>query len=223
MKPLAASEIHGNWTTLLLPLNADETIDHDLLGAEIDHFIAAKVNGIYSNGSVGEFYAQTEDEFDRVSSLLAEKCTRAEMPFQIGVCHMSPQISRERLRRARALRPSAFQIVLPDWFVPSWSEIGDFLTVMAAEAAPVPLVLYNPPQAKRRLTPAEWTEIAAAHPAIAGIKVPGGDDAWYATMQPVMEKISVFIPGHQLASGLAHGARGAYSNVACLSPRGAQS
>lgn len=222
MKPLNSTKIRGNWATLLLPLNADETIDYALLGAEIDHFIAAKVNGIYSNGSAGEFYTQTEDEFDRISALLAEKCERAGMPFQIGACHMSPQLSRERLRRAKALQPSAFQVVLPDWFVPSWPEIRSFLEVMAAEAAPIPLVLYNPPHAKRRLTPAEWGEIAADFPAVAGIKVPGGDDAWYAAMRPVLDKISVFIPGHQLASGLARGAHGAYSNVACLSPAGAQ-
>lgn len=222
MKPLSAAEIRGNWATLLLPLNADDSIDYALLGAEIDHFIAAKVNGIYSNGSAGEFYTQSEDEFDRVSSLLAEKCARAGMAFQIGACHMSPQLSLGRLRRTRALRPSAFQVVLPDWFVPSWLEIIDFLRVMAAEAGDIPLILYNPPHAKRRLTPAEWQLIVREIPAVAGIKVPGGDAAWYEAMQPVMEKISVFIPGHQLASGLARGAHGAYSNVACLSPAGAQ-
>lgn len=222
MKPLNASEIRGNWATLLLPLNTDESIDHGLLGAEIDHFLAAGVNGIYSNGSAGEFYAQSEDEFDRVSVLLAEKCNAAGRPFQIGACHMSPQLSRERVRRAKALQPSAFQVVLPDWFVPSWDETRDFLTVMIAAAAPVPLVLYNPPHAKRRLAPAEWLALAEEFPGIAGIKVPGGDDAWYAAMQPVMARLSVFIPGHQLASGLARGAHGAYSNVACLSPAGAQ-
>ncbi len=222
MKPPQAERIRGNWATLLLPITADDSIDYGLLGAEIDHFAAAGVNGIYSNGSAGEFYAQTEDEFDRVSVLLAEKSTRARIPFQIGACHMSPQLSRERVRRAKGLSPSAFQIILPDWFVPSWSEIKNFLEVMIAEAAPIPLVLYNPPHAKRRLTPAEWLAIATEFPGIVGIKVPGGDDAWYAAMQPVMAKLSVFIPGHQLASGLARGAHGAYSNVACLSPAGAQ-
>lgn len=222
MKPLTAAEIRGNWATLLLPLNADDSIDYGLLGDEIDRFIAAGVDGIYSNGSAGEFYAQTEDEFDRISTLLAEKCERARRPFQIGACHMSPRLSRERVRRAKALAPSALQIVLPDWFVPSWPEIGSFLEVMIAEAAPVPLILYNPPHAKRRLTPAEWLEIATKFPAVVGIKVPGGDEAWYAAMQPVMARISVFIPGHELASGLARGAHGAYSNVACLSPAGAQ-
>lgn len=222
MKPLTAAELRGNWATLLLPLHADDAIDFALLGAEIDHFIAAGVNGIYSNGSAGEFHTQTEDEFDRVSQLLAEKCSRAGLPFQIGACHMSAQLSRERIRRTRALQPSAYQVILPDWFVPSWLEIVAFLEVMAAEAAPVPLVLYNPPHAKRRLNPAEWLQLTAALPSLVGIKVPGGDDAWYRAMQPVMARISVFIPGHHLSSGLARGAHGAYSNVACLSPAGAQ-
>jgi 4-hydroxy-tetrahydrodipicolinate synthase len=222
MKPLLPTEIRGNWATLLLPIRADDSIDYDLLGAEIDRFIAARVNGIYSNGSAGEFYTQTEDEFDRVNQLLAEKCERAGLPFQIGACHMSAQLSRERVRRTKTLRPSAFQIVLPDWFVPSWPEIISFLETMAAEASPIPLILYNPPHAKRRLVPEEWLRLLDAVPGIAGMKVPGGDEAWYTAMQPVFARASVFIPGHLLATGLARGAHGAYSNVACLSPAGAQ-
>lgn len=218
----SAPTIHGNWATLLLPLNHDDSIDYGLLAAEVDHFIAAHVNGIYSNGSAGEFHTQTEDEFDRVSALLAERCARAGMPFQIGACHMSPQLSRERIRRAKSLRPSAFQVILPDWFPPTFDEIVAFLETLAAEASPIPLIVYNPPHAKRHLAPSEWTQLIARNPAIAGMKVPGGDEAWFAAMQPLFSRVSVFIPGHTLASGLARGAHGAYSNVACLSPAGAQ-
>lgn len=214
--------IRGNWATLLLPVRPDDAIDYDLLAAEIDHFVAVKVDGVYSNGSAGEFHTQTEEEFDTVSALLAEKCGRGGLPFQIGACHMSAQISRARVRRAKALRPAAFQIVLPDWFVPTWDEIRAFLSVMVEEAAPVPLVLYNPPHAKRRLTPDEWRKIAEEFPAVVGCKVPGGDDDWYAAMRPVLARMAVFIPGHQLASGIARGAHGAYSNVACLNPAAAQ-
>jgi 4-hydroxy-tetrahydrodipicolinate synthase len=220
--PTSAVSFRGNWATLLLPVRSDDSIDHELLAAELDHFIAARVDGVYSNGSAGEFHTQTEAEFDAVSALLAEKCRRAGVPFQIGACHMSAQLSRERIRRTKALRPAAFQVVLPDWFVPAWDEIRAFLAAMQEEAAPVPLVLYNPPHAKRRLTPVEWRQITEEFSGVAGCKVPGGDDAWYAAMQPVMARISVFIPGHQLASGIARGAHGAYSNVACLSPGGAQ-
>lgn len=99
------------------------------------------------------------------------------MPFQIGASHVSPQLSRERIRRAKALRPAAFQVILPDWFPPTFDEIVDFIEAMATEAAPIPLIVYNPPHAKCRPTPAEWLALSDRFAAIAGIKVPGGDDA----------------------------------------------
>lgn len=222
MPPLAARDIRGNWCTLLLPVRSDDAIDFGLLAAEIDHFIGARVDGVYSNGTAGEFYSLSEAEFDRISALLAEKCHVARLPFQIGLSQPGAQLARERLRRAKALQPSAFQVTLPDWFPPTLDETLAFLEVMAAEAAPVPLVVYNPPHAKRRLTPAEWSIVAERIPGVAGMKVPGGDDAWYAAMRPLFDRLSIFIPGHLLADGLAHGAHGAYSNVACLSPAGAQ-
>lgn len=222
MTPLTAREIRGNWATLLLPIQPDDVIDFALLAAEIEHFIAAKVSGVYSNGTAGEFHTQTEDEFDRINALLAEKCARAGMPFQIGASHSSAQIGRERVRRAKALAPSAFQVTLPDWFPPSLPEVLAFLEKMAEEAAPIPLIVYNPPHAKRRLTPPEWLTIAESVPGIVGMKVLGGDEAWYAAMRPLFARLSVFIPGHLLADGLSRGAHGAYSNVACLSPVGAQ-
>ena len=222
MIPLTASEIRGNWATLLLPIQPDDTIDYTLLAEEIERLIAAGVNGVYSNGTAGEFHTQTEAEFDRISALLAENCDRARMPFQIGLSQPCAQIALERLRRAKSLGPSAFQVTLPDWLPPSLPEVLAFLERMAGEASPIPLIVYNPPHAKRKLTPTEWKEIMARVPGVAGMKVAGGDEAWYAEMRPLLERFSVFIAGHLLAEGLARGARGAYSNVACLSPAGAQ-
>jgi dihydrodipicolinate synthase/N-acetylneuraminate lyase len=55
-----------------------------------------------------------------------------------------------------------------------------------------------------------------------GVKVGGGDENWYAMMRSEMTGLSVFVPGHHLATGLKGGAHGAYSNVAGFHPRGAQ-
>lgn len=220
MKALSSKEIYGNWATLLLPLNANDSIDYPALEAEIELLIAQKVNGIYSNGTAGEFYSLSEAEFDRVSQLLAEKCNAAAMPFQIGCSQMSAQLSLQRLRRAVALQPSAIQVILPDWFPPGMPEIIDFLALMAQEAAPVGLVLYNPPHAKKQLKPEDFGQISAAGIELAGCKLAGGDEEWYAAMRK--QELSVFVPGHHLATGFSRGAAGAYSNVACLHPGAAQ-
>lgn len=222
IKPLKNKDIYGNWATLLLPITKNESIDYGLLVEEIDSLTRASVNGIYSNGTAGEFYSQTEDEFDRVSVLLAEKCHAAKIPFQLGACHMSPTISLERVMRARQLDPSAIQVILPDWWVPSDSEMLSFLEQICAEAVPIGVVLYNPPHAKKRLMPEDFARIKQAGIPLVGCKVAGGDKHWYATMRKYMTHLSVFIPGHMLATGLRNGAQGAYSNVACINPRAAQ-
>lgn len=46
MKPLTAAELAGNWATLLLPINADDTIDYARLDAELAYLTAAGVNGL---------------------------------------------------------------------------------------------------------------------------------------------------------------------------------
>ena len=222
MKPLTPDRLRGNWATLLSAWNQDDSLDLDRVAAEIDILIAMRVDGIYSNGTAGEFHTQTETEFDQISECLAEKCNAADMPFQIGVSHMSAQISRDRLRRVVSLAPGAVQVILPDWFPVTDEEAVVFLERMTTEAGGIGLVLYNPPHAKRVLSPDKVGWLAERVPALIGLKTAGGDDAWYASMRQHLPRLSVFVPGHLLASGIHRGAHGAYSNVACLSPAAAQ-
>lgn len=222
MDPLKSKEIFGNWATLLLPLKEDDSIDYNALKKEIDQLIRMGVNGIYSNGTAGEFYNQTEDEFDRVSEILADKCNSAGMPFQIGCNHMSPVISLERLRRVIALKPGAVQVILPDWFPPVMDESIEFLKRIKDLAGEIGVILYNPPHSKLKLRPEDFDKIREGGIELAGCKLAGGDKDWYEAMKKYAPDLSVFIPGHHLATGISMGAHGAYSNVACLHPEVAQ-
>ncbi len=222
MKPLSSPELYGTWATVLLPLNTNERIDFTRLGEEIEILAASGVQGIYTNGTAGEFYAQSEAEFDRIHALLAERCEKARMPFQIGVSHTSAQTSLARLKRALQWKPSALQFILPDWYPLSDDEILMFVEGMAEAAGSIGLVLYNPPHAKRALTPAAYGKIAARIPSLIGLKVAGGDKAWHDAMRTEAPALSIFVPGHQLAAGCQLGAAGSYSNVACLTPAGAR-
>jgi 4-hydroxy-tetrahydrodipicolinate synthase len=222
VKALKSQEIYGNWAIPLLPIEEDESINFEKLSEEIDVLIAAGVNGIYCNGTAGEFYNQTEEEFDKISSLLAEKCSAAQMPFQIGCSHMSPKISLERLKRILPLKPGAIQVILPDWYPPSMDEIISYLQKMSDAASNIGLVLYNPGHAKRKLSPEDFCEIQKHNINLVGCKVGGGDEAWYTKMKMLNPELSLFVPGHRLATGIGLGAHGSYSNVACLNPKVAQ-
>jgi dihydrodipicolinate synthase/N-acetylneuraminate lyase len=220
---LTSKNLRGNWGTLLLPVNADDSIDYSRLADEIDRLIGARLDGIYSNGTAGEFHNQSEGEFDRVQQIMAEKCHPAKMPFQIGASHPSPVLSLERIKRTVALKPDAFQVILPDWVTAGEDEQICFLGKMAEAAGDISLVLYNPPHAKSVLLPADFLRISQAIPRIIGIKTGAGDASWYADMRLYAPDLSVFVPGHLLATGVQEGvASGAYSNVACLSPEGSQ-
>jgi hypothetical protein len=70
MKSLQHHEIFGNWATLLLATDDHGNIDFSKLADEMDVLVSSRPNGIYSNGTAGEFYAQTEDEFDRIMALV---------------------------------------------------------------------------------------------------------------------------------------------------------
>lgn len=221
MKPLKSKEIFGNWVTILLPIEKDESINYQKLSEQIDRLILMGVNGIYSNGTAAEFYNQTEEEFDKINELLAEKCNAAGQAFQIGCNHTSPTLTLERLRRAVQLKPGAVQVILPDWFPPSFSEILRFLERTAKEAGEVGLIVYNPPHAKVRLCPDDYRRIKEEGIPVAGCKTAGGDESWYAEMKGIAD-FSVFVPGSRLATGIRLGASGAYSNVACIHPKIAQ-
>lgn len=213
----------GNWATLLLPIQSDDSIDFGALADEIDILVAAGVDGIYSNGTAGEFHNLTVSENERIQRLLAEACHAAGMPFVIGACQPDPALACERVAQAAALSPAGIQVILPDWWPVNDEEATDFLALVAERAAGTPIVLYNPPHAKRVLSPAQIDAVTAPVPSVTGVKLADGDAAWYAEARRHIARLSVFVPGHHLATGVKEGvAAGAFSNVACLSPAGAQ-
>ena len=224
MKPLSHNLIYGNWATLLLATDSRGNLDFGRLEEEVNVLIDSKPNGIYSNGTACEFYSQTMDEFVKISELLSSRCEAAGVPYQIGVSHPCPHESLERLQAIRHLKPGAVQLILPDWFPVNDEAILSFMQRMAEEAGEIPLVLYNPPHAKKVIHSEKWQMIRKAVPSLVGVKVFDNNCSaeWYAQMNANKEGVSVFVPGHHLATGVVNGADGAYSNVACINPHAAQ-
>ena len=222
MAELPANAPRGIWGAVMLAIDSNGQIDWNATEQTIGCLAASSVDGIYSNGTACEFHCQTETEFDRLSDLVATVANRAGVPFQIGISQSNPRVARDRAARVRQLGSSGLQFTLPDWWPPSDDEVLRFASGLAEAIPDVPLILYNPPHAKRRLAIAGIAALRAVVPSIIGAKLPGGGEEWFTEMRRELPGFSVFVPGHTLASGYAQGgAHGSYSNVACLSPTGA--
>ncbi|TPO10621.1 dihydrodipicolinate synthase family protein [Mesorhizobium sp. B1-1-5] len=211
----------GIWGAVMLAVGLDGNIDWSATQETVARLCASGVHGVYSNGTACEFHCQTEAEFDRLSEIVAAVAGAARIPFQIGISQSNPRVACERLKRVAGLGLSGVQFTLPDWWPPSDEEVLRFVSGLAEAAPSTPLVLYNPPHAKRRLTLESIAALGTAVPSLVGAKLPGGDASWYAGMRRELSGLSVFVPGHTLATGYANGAHGSYSNIACLSPKGA--
>lgn len=218
MRPLTAAEITGVWATPLLNVDAAGRPRPDGLSEQIDYFASVGVDGVYSHGTAAEFHGQSEADFRKVCSIVADRAAAADLPFQIGATHPFARETLNRIRFARSLAPSAIQIILPDWVPVDLRVARRFLQGCIEAADGIGLVLYHPPHAKRVFAPADLVTLLDNQPGMVGLKCAGGDADWYASMQPLLAQLSVFIPGHFMASGMAAGARGSYSNVCCLNP-----
>jgi dihydrodipicolinate synthase/N-acetylneuraminate lyase len=215
------ADISGVWATVLLRVREDGIIDLDAVAEQVAAYAAAGVDGVYCNGTATEFHCQTEAQFEAVSRATSSAARAAGLPFQIGAAHPLPQGALTRVAFAASLAPDAIQVTLPDWTAVDLDTAIRYLRGCAEAAKDTPLVLYNPPHARTALDPRGFARLADAVPDLVGVKCAGGDDAWYAAMAPVLDRISAFIPGHHHATGVLRGAHGSYSNMACLNPAAA--
>tara|TARA_B110000459_G_scaffold188991_1_gene222711 strand:+ start:2385 stop:3359 length:975 start_codon:yes stop_codon:yes gene_type:complete len=211
----------GIWGAVLLPINSSGCIDWGALVEEIEILCGSNLSGVYSNGTAGEFYNQTDAEFEKISGILSDAAKKFNMPFQIGVSNSNPRVARFRLKQAVDLSPNGIQFTLPDWWPPSSYEIKTFVTGMQEVCESMPLVLYNPPHSKVKILLRDIAELRELAPSLVGAKLAGGDNKWYQELQKWLPDFSVFVPGHKVAFGRPLGAEGSYSNMACLSPNGA--
>jgi 4-hydroxy-tetrahydrodipicolinate synthase len=171
-KALAREKVKGLWIAIPTPFTADARhLDEDLLAASVEHYIdALQVDGIFCGGVMGEFWALSLDERDRVHELVARQAAgRVPVMAQVGHHVFSDMI---RLCEHAIERGIDFGIAMNPYYPPSpppesvraWYEA-------LADASPLPMFLFNTMYAGYTLSPELIAELADLDN-ICGIKNP---------------------------------------------------
>jgi len=221
MGGLTADEVKGIWAGVTLSWDEKYRLDEDIYAKNIQRMIDAKVHGIYTTGSTGEFYALEFDEFCRMVDIEAELCGKARMPLQIGCCSDATAKTIRLLEyAANKTAVGAAQVVVPYWMELTDREVLQFFQDLYRACPELPLIHYNIPRAKRFLHGSDYQRILDVAPTLIGVKYTfaGSHFGQLQNDLRLTPQLSYFVAEDLLVSAMQLGARGCYSALVATNP-----
>ena len=216
-----ARRLRGLFPPLVLPLSKEATIDFRSLERQVDYLLAGGANGLWVNGTTGDFFALTDQEGAAVLQAVVKQVNgRVPVIAQIGDTVTRRVIGKGQL----ALEAGAdyLAVVLPYYLDYSQEELKAHYRAVS-RALNRPLILYQLPQmCKVSLTVPTVIELAREGTLI-GIKDSSGNQEFYRLLIETAREEAVtlrcFVGGGMLMDvSLLAGGSGLMCAVANLAP-----
>ena len=222
MSRLTANKIRGIWAGITMTWDENYRFDEETYAENVERIIAAKVHGVYTTGSSGEFYAIEYDEFCRMVDIQAQLCGNAGMPLQIGCCSDATAKTIRLLQYAAGKKEvGAVQVNIPYWMKLSDREVLQFFKDLYIACPEIPLVHYNIPRSKRFLAGEDYLRILEVAPNLVGVKFTfaGTHFSQLQDAITITPELSYFAAENLLVSAMQLGARGCYSTLVLTDPK----
>lgn len=208
----------GVIAALWTPTDADGRILEPALKENLEFLRARRIHGLMVLGSTGEFVHL--DVATRRQLLASVRALAPSLPAITNVSDVRPATVAELGRTAHALGYEAIAL-LPPWFFPlAESDLVEFF-VRGAEAARLPVFLYNfPERTGHRLTLETIAAVAARVP-VAGVKQSGAEFGYHRDLVALgRERGFIVLTGAdgRFAEALALGVTGCVSGLANVVP-----
>jgi 4-hydroxy-tetrahydrodipicolinate synthase len=159
---------HGSLVALVTPMRADGSIDEDAFARLIDWQIAAGTHGIVPVGTTGESPTLTHEEHQRVVELAVD-VARRRVPVIAGAGSNSTAEAIGLARHAKKTGADAALVVTPYYNKPTQEGLYRHFTAIA-DAADIPIFIYNIPGRSVIDMSVETMARLAAHKNIVGVK-----------------------------------------------------
>jgi 4-hydroxy-tetrahydrodipicolinate synthase len=181
-------KIQGIYVPNVMPLQRDGAIAEAELRRHLRWLADKGVNGIYANGSTGEFTRFTAEEHRRTIELVAEE-SRGRMGIIAGAVEATPELTLAACDHYAKLGCDAVSLCPPVYFRPGQEALREHFTRLA-DRSPIPILLYNIPAFAAPLA-ADTIRELARHPRIIGLKDSTRDLPGFLTL---MQEIHAFRP-----------------------------
>jgi 4-hydroxy-tetrahydrodipicolinate synthase len=208
---------HGVWCAVVTPFDG-ESIAGSRLAQHLDVLMASGVHGLIVAGSSGEGHLLARAERQHLlDATLSHVNGRA--PVMVGASLPSTQETVALVRAAARAGAAGMLLTPPYYYRPTLDELRRYLGA-ACEAADLPAMLYNTPEATGTdVTPEMLSEILRAVP-LAAVKESSGTLGRIPEILLGSPQLAVFVGTDSIAlPGLRAGAAGWVTGAANIIPR----
>jgi len=167
--------LRGAFTAIVTPFREDRSVDEDALVDFVEWQVKQGINGIVPVGSTGEAATLSPEERERVVRLTVET-VRERVPVIAGAGSNDTAVAIAASRTMAAAGATHLLHVSPMYNKPPQRGLLAHFRAIA-DAAPVPIVLYNVPGRTASNMAAETTLALAEHPNIVAVKEASGNPA----------------------------------------------
>lgn len=217
------AEIKGIIPAILTPMNADESVNIDVLCRQIERLIEGGVHGLFPLGTNGEGYILSEKEKIRILEATIAQ-VKGRVPVYAGTGCISTADTIRMSKKAQELGADILSIITPSFALASQKELYDHY-VETARNVDIPIVLYNiPARTGNKLLPETVAKLARDVDVIMGVKDSSGDLdnlQAYITLTRDLDKDFRVLSGNDslILSCLKAGGTGGIAGCANVYPR----
>jgi len=204
---------HGVFPALWTPTDANGGLCRTELAEQVRFLRAAGADGVMVLGSTGEFVHLELSVRQHVLRTVAE--TAPGWPVIANCSDVSPRVVAELGRCARENGAAAISLLPPWFFASSGPDVAEFM-VRGAEAAGLPLMIYNFPERTGHRLSLETVAAVCDRVPVAGLKQSGGEFGYHRELAALAaEKKFTLITGAdtRIPEAFALGARGVVSGL----------
>lgn len=209
----------GSGVAIITPMNADGSVNYDVLGELIDFQIENGTDAIITCGTTGESATLSHEEHCQVIQFTIDKVA-GRVPVIAGAGSNETAYAVELSKEAERMGADALLVVTPYYNKTSQAGlIRHYNTI--ADSVSLPIMLYNvPSRTGCAIKPETYAELAK-HPNIVAVKEANGDIASVAkTLSLCGDALAVYSGNDdQIVPLMALGGKGVISVVANICPK----
>jgi 4-hydroxy-tetrahydrodipicolinate synthase len=208
----------GVLAALWTPTGADGEVLRDALATHLDFLKGSGLHGVLALGSTGEFPLLTVRQRRRALELAAELA--APLPVVANISDIRPAAVAELGRAARELGLPAVAIMGPGFYPAAQEDLLEHF-LRAAEAADLPVFLYNFPELVGTRIELETVAAFAERAPMAGIKQSGGEFGYHEPLVALGRRHGFVVftgADTRIPEALAVGAAGCIGGLANVAP-----